>query len=361
MTAMKWLGGIAAGLAMIVIAGLLLSLPSESKVTARLPSARQKVEARLDQLDQAGVQAIDKNLQRIRTFLWERRAGAKPFAEATFSWTAKFYMVKGGLTGDDGAGFREWLQEKFDETLFRNSDLQAVVDSAVQGFLQDCSGQENEALVQIRLDLADNELFEIGQVQVRNEDHFREEFQRLSEQVLPKVADDLKIGIAGQLTSFVGSEAAAMTLGRSLAGRIGSFGGVFGTIARSGLARFGMYATVGAFAWVGVEYLYDWIVSVVSGHNPAKELTAQVEQALSRVEEQIIEGNPRALADYNRLRQQESENPQPENQARCRQEADRIEQSGALGLRFQMQRIQELQSRIRREALVKLVETPEQP
>jgi hypothetical protein len=225
----------------------------------------------------------------------------------------------------------------------------------MEGFLQECLGQENEALVQIRLDIADSDLFRAFPTQIQNDGGFKEEYQRLAEQVLPKVMQDLKIGIAGQVTSLLGSEAVAMTLGRGLAARLATMGGIFTTIARSGVGQFIVYAGVGMVAWIGIEWLWDWIVNCLNGHNPTEQLTRQVEEALSKIEQQIVDGDGEAIAKYQRLRQQQSDEPQPENQAQFREQADQIEQSGALGLRFQLQRLHELQSRTRREALLRLM------
>ena len=91
------------------------------------------------------------------------------------------------------------------------------------------------------------------------------------------------------------------------------------------------------------------------GYGPSAELAGKVEKALGQLESNLINGDPVAVANYQRLRQQERDDPTPEVQQETRQEAEQIEQSGVLGLRREFQTLQELQSKLRRAALLKMV------
>jgi len=316
-------------------------------------TAQQKIEAHLVRLDQSASTVADQHVERIRGFFRERKGGAKGFAEWPYSWTGKWYVLKGKVQGDEGAAFRAFLSEKFGQHVFKTEELQAVLESALAGYLAETQGLENDMLVQLRADLADGALFGGNLPQLQSDQLFQQEYQRLSEEILPKVVADMKIFVAGQATSFVGSEFATATIGRSLAARLGLSSGFLGTAARWGLVTFG----VGMVSWFILDYVVDWILQLV-GHNPADELARKVEQGLDRIESQLIEGDQGAVANYQRLRQQERDDASPENQLQCRQEADRIEESGVLGVRYQLQKLQELQSRLRREALHRLAVSP---
>jgi hypothetical protein len=173
--------------------------------------------------------------------------------------------------------------------------------------------------------------------------------------VLPRIAQDLQVGVAGQVTSLVGSEIAASVLGRSLIARIGLTGGGFW----SAVGRSGVTIAVGTVAWFAMDYIVDWILQLI-GYGPEADLARNVEQALGRMQSQLIDGDPAAIAAYERLRQSESEALLiiPEDQQRFRQEADAIERSGALGLRREFQKLHDLQCKTRRAALLKMVSGP---
>jgi len=348
-----WLTLVLVGIVAVPVAiGVYGNVPSETGKPAKPINAWQKVEPHLDRLDQASAEVAERHLQRIRAFFDDRKRGAKTFSEWAFGWTAKYHAVVGKLQGDDGARFRQFLQEKFELTMFKADDLKAVLESAMAGALTEMRGLEGAALVQIRADLADDQLYQGNVPELQSDEVFAAEYQRVSEEVLPRLLTDLNVGVAGQITNFVGSEVAAQTLGRSLAARLGLSSGLLGSAARSGVVTFG----VSLVAWFALDYVLDWILQLF-GYDPAGDLRVQVETAMDRTQARLIDGDPVAVAEYQRLRQQERDESSSEARQQCREQADRIEESGDLGLRFALTKLRELQSRLRREALSRLVST----
>jgi len=346
-----WLTLVLVGIVAVPVAiGVYGDFPNELSKSVMPPNSWQKIEPHLDRLDQASAEIADKHLQRIRTFFNEKKRGSKSFSEWALGWTAKYYFVKGSIQGDNGAGLRQWLQDKFAEHVFKGEDLQAVLASAIEGYLTDIQGLENDALVQIRADIAQDELFKAIKPELQSDQAFRDEYQRLAEELLPKLAEDLKVGVAGQIITFIGSEVVAQPLSRGLAARVGLSGSGFW----SAVGRSGVTIAVGVVAWLAIESVIDWLLNLF-GYGPAAELATKVGSSLDRMASQLIDGDPAAAAEYERQRQMERDDPTPEGQQQFRQEAERIEQSGALGLRREFQRLQELQSKIRRAALLKLV------
>jgi len=329
-------------------------MPVEEPLTTK-----QKIEARLSELDRETLQLADKNLDRIRGFIRERKGGAARFAEDVFSWKSKWISLRGKLTGDDGAGFRAWLQERFDEKIFKANELQAVMDSAVEAFLTECQGRENTVLCQIRADVGEDELFGQNSAKLQSDATFREEYEKISKEILPQVLADLKIGVGVQLTNFVGSELTAKMLGGGVSRFLGNLWGI-GGLFRTGIGRLGVYGAIGIVAWMGIEHILDWIIAHVTGHDPARELTAKVNQTLNKIADRLVEGDPDAKRTYSELRSQSMDGTSEEWQAAYQKSIEDIEKSGALGLRFLMARMHELQCRMRREALAKMVFPPSQ-
>jgi hypothetical protein len=341
---------LAAALAVPVTIGVFHSAWKPGSTAVVPVGAWSKVAPHLDRLDQASAEIGDKHLQRIRAFFNEKKRGATAFSEWALGWTAKYYLVKGSIQGDNGAGLRQWLQDKFAEHVFRGEDLQAMLASAIEGYLTDIQGLENDAFVQIRADIAQDELFKATMPELQSDQAFRDEYQRLAVELLPKLTEDLKVGVAGQIAAFIGSEIVAQPLSRGLLARVGlSSGGFWSAVGRSGVT-----IAVGVVAWVAIESVIDWLLNLF-GYGPVAELATKVESSLDRMASQLIDGDAAAAAEYERQRQMERDDPTPDGQQQFRQEAERIEQSGALGLRGEFQKLQELQSKIRRAALLKLV------
>ena len=322
-----------------------------SAVPAAVTVSWQKVEPHLDRLDQESAAIAERQLSRISAFLNEKKKrGAKAFADAAFSWTAKFNLVVGKVQGDDGARLRRYLQEQFELNVFKSEELQDLLESVIAGVATECGGAENQALFQIRVDIAEDELFKGTLPPLQTDQAFQEEYQRLSEQMLPTVLTDLHVGVASQATNFAASEVAARQFGPGLAQRLGISGSGFW----SSVGRSATVIGVGVVAWWALEKIFDWLMDLF-GYGPAAELAGKVQQSLNRLESQLINGDPAAVADYEQLRQQERDSPTADAQEEFRQGAERIEQSGTLGLRREFRKLLELQSRLRREALFKLV------
>jgi hypothetical protein len=210
--------------------------------------------------------------------------------------------------------------------------------------------------VQIRTDLAEIEPFRAGPKPFQTESAFREAFEWLAGPLPPKSATNLKIAMGSQLTSLVDSESAPVLCDPGLIARLTSYGCTFDTITLLSVAHFGVNTPLSLAALIATECHYDCVVNPVSGQNRKQELTAQVAAAIKRIGDKIIGGDLAAIDLYKRLRQQEAEAYTAEAQLQYRRQAEALEQSSDMGLRFQLERIWQLQTRIRREALSKLVE-----
>jgi len=327
------------GLGIILVAPVLIGAfrraPKEPNRPALSPVSawHTKVAPHLDRLDQVSASIAEKHLARISAFFSDKKRGGRDFAAEAFSLTAKFYLVKGKLFADDGAGFRQWLQGTFEEKVFRAEDLQALIASVIGGYVAEMQGLENDALVQIRADIAEDDLFHGKMPELQTDQAFQDEYRRLAEEVLPKVVDDLNVGAAGFLTNLALTEVATTTLGPGLVGRLG----ISGSGLWSGLARSGTFIGVGMVAWWALDKLIDWLLDLF-GYGPAAELAGRVEQALGRLESNLIDGEQ-----------------MQEVQLQFQADAEPTRQGGMMGLRSEFQKLQVLQSKVRREALLKLV------
>ena len=274
----SWLPvGLAITLGTPVFMGLFSSAPKPaltSAVPAPVTVSWQKVEPHLDRLDQQSAAIAEKHLSRISAFVNDKKKrGAKEFAEWAFSWRAKFNLVVGNLQGDDGARLRGFLQEKFDQHIFRSQDLQNLLESVIAGVGTECAGAENDALVQLRADIAQDVLFKGTLPALQTDQAFQDEYRRLAEELLPKLLTDLKVGAAGQATNLVLSEVVSRRVGPGLAEGLGFSGSGFWSSA----GRFAVVFGVGMAAWWALDHLIDWLMDFF-GYGPAAELATKGRQ-----------------------------------------------------------------------------------
>src|SRR5262249_54300099 len=136
----------------------------------------------------------------------------------------------------------------------------------------------------------------------------------------------------------------------AVAVRLGVSGGILGTGAASGVATLGVGLVVGFL----VDGAVDWTMRQ-AGYDPAGDIAHEVANTLGRMETLLVEGEPDAHRAFKKLRHLQDHDRFSFVRSECRQSADRIEASGILGLRHELNRLNKLRSRLREEALRKLV------
>lgn len=313
-----------------------------------------KIEPRLVEADAAADAALVEELATIDEFFRERIPHSRAFAEEVLSLSGKWTFVKSKLpTADDDAHLR-YLNEKFEQHVFRVDDLRAVVESAVGGYLSRVEGIENQLLVNVRADLSSGELgVDVPPRFVTAAEEFRRRYDTLLSKVAADVAGDFNVGVGRELTSLVAGEvgaAVAVRIASAVASRLGMSAGVLGAGAASGWATFG----VGLVAAVVIDVALNKVIRA-AGYDPVEKVQQNVEAVLGQARGLIVDGDPDAVAVYEKLRRMQTDDPDPTVRAECRASADKIEIGGHLGLRRELKRLQTGRSIVRREALRRLV------
>lgn len=315
----------------------------------------ERVTPRLAETDRACTEQVDRHLEPVRAFFAERRRNTRAFAAEVLSLGGKWAFVRSKLPLIGGEEHhRQFLRQEFDRLIFSPRDVALVLEAAVAGYLSDLGGQENQLLVRLYADLSDGDLAAAKALPaLQTPEAFRREYERLVAAVLPVIARDLQVGLGQEIVSFVAGNIAADVAARIAAGvaaRLGVSGGVLGAGAASGAATLGIGLVVGYL----VDQALDWLLRQ-SGYDPEGKIAAQVDQTLETVCKELVEGVPGALERYRELRRQEQEAWFGWSADRHRGEAEQLEKSGSLGLRGELLRLHEARSRLRTEALKKLI------
>lgn len=323
-------------------------------------NAWEKIAPRLRTADLVGVGMASRRRECVRAFFTERKRRTREFGEAVLSLSGKWEFVKSKLPFTDGNGHREFLRQRFEEIVVSGPELQELIQSVVAGYVAELQGIENDLLVQIRADLSDSDLalFETGAM-LRTDEAFRKEYARSLEEVAAVVRRDVMIQVGREAVTWVGADIAAnitLSLATALAERLGVSAGILGTGAASGAATLG----VGVAAGFVLDALLDWVLKAC-GHDPAGDIAGKVDRALDMFQGLLLDGDQQAARTYQTLRRLQNDDPFPFVRDECRRAADAMDAGGYLGLGHELKRLQETRSRLREEALRKLILEGGQP
>jgi hypothetical protein len=250
--------------------------------------AWQRVEARLDALDQQLEARLDADVAMVRRFLLRRRqTGARAFAEEVLSLSGKWALARSHLPWASGDEHLRYLAAQFHRHLFEPEALLQVVRQAVLRHVQAQRDAEDQLLLQLRLDLAD--LPDGALPVLASGTTLEDAYARLLDQTRAKVATDLGVDVGREVLSatvaeVIATQVAGRVLG-AVATRLGLSAGVLGAGASTSWASLG----VSLVAAILVDYALDWVVGWF--YDPAAAIVTRVEQTLDEVGTLIIEGD----------------------------------------------------------------------
>ena len=335
--------------------------PDVSAIDPRAVRAQawSKIAPRLDEADVASTAGIQDAVAEIETFFVERKQGSRPLAEVLLSMKGKWKVIKSRISRvSDKLPFAEqdadlaFLHEKFGEHIFTIEDAQHVVEGAVRGYSQRLNAVENRLLVQIRADLSEGELAAVKVIpSLHSGALLRGEYDRLVGDVSQVLGGELAHDVQREIAALVGGEVAAQVAVRVAVGtRLGVSAGVLGAGAASSWATFG----VGLVAAVVVDQAIGWIERV-AGRDPVTAIAAKIDETLDHVRVLFADGDPDARQVYQRVRKLAAATTSQEARQEFLDAAQSIENSGNLGIRFELERMHELRKKVRREALRRLI------
>lgn len=319
--------------------------------------AWSKIEPQLAKADEEAAAEIRQATSEIDHFFNASKRGARPLAKEMLSFRGEWASIKSGL-------FRLWsklplgepdadvklMNDKFAEYVFKPDDAKREIEGAIAGYVQRLNAIENKLLVRIRADLSDNDLPAPQIIPALNSDEaLRKEYDRLVSDITASMTRDLAFLGKRELAVFIGSEIATK-ITVHVATAIGIRLGIVSVGAASSWATFG----AGLVVAIAVDFIID-CVEKLAGHDPETAVANKIEEALEHMRVTFVEGDPQASEVYHRLRELELEKGSANAHRVYRDAANSIEQSGNLGIRFDLQHVHEARKKLRREALQRLI------
>jgi len=316
-------------------------------------SIQSKTLPLLEQADRQSALALDRHLASIHAFLHERKAGSKAFAEKMLSLQGKWNLVVAAI--GDNSTHASFLKETFSENLFPIAELEKTVNIAVRGYLAELESIDDDLLVRLRADLADDALPRMTIPALRSEEAWRSHYHELSQRVAHDLHTDLAVIAGRELFLWQASNIATdLTLqaGAAVAARLG----ISSTILTAGTASAWETLGVGLIVAIVLDEVVNRLIKA-AGYDAETQIAERVEQTLSDLGRTITDGDPAARATLNKLKTMQHRDPQPQIRAACAEAIRSIESGTQLhGLRRELSRIGAARAALRQETLRRILD-----
>lgn len=244
----------------------------------------ERIEPHLRDAEARAQRSVDHSLALIEDDLTRRHERLPAFAEAVLSWRGKWAYLRTTLPanlGGDSTAYLHYLDAVFAREVIDADDLEAAVTDAVATCLDDLAAIENRLFVSLRADL-DNTAADPGEA-ITSADRLGRPLNGLVGALRPVVAEDLGVGAAREVSSFVAGEIAVAVLAAAGA-RLGVSAGVLTAGGGSAWSTFGLSIV----AAIGIDQAIGWALADV--WDPRPEICRATGEVLDRLGDTIIEG-----------------------------------------------------------------------
>ena len=320
--------------------------------------AWNKTEPLLEQADRRVASALDKHLASIHAFLDQRKPGARAFAGRMLSLRGKWELVKTQIAGDGDQEYAGFLDQAFREHVFTTDDVEQAVAAAVRGYLAELESIEDDLLVRLRADLADDDLPRTVIPALGSDQALRSHYHALSQRVAQDLRTDLAVVAGRELFLWQATNVATdLTLkaGAAVAARLG----VSGTILAAGAASTWRTLGVGLVVALVLDAAVNRIIKA-AGYDAEERIAERVAETLCDLGRTITDGDPEARATLQQLKAMQRDDPDHEVRAACTEAIASIEAGTRLyGLRGELSKLAAARASLRKETLRRLIHESE--
>ena len=244
-------------------------------MTATGPAVAEVVTRHLTWADQQAAAGLDPQLNALREFFTQAKAGSRAFAEDALGFDSKWKFVKGYIVGGDD--HRRYLAERFAARVFTAEHLDQAVKYAVQAYLTHLENVDAMLLVNLRTDLANipSNGFSSGMD------------PRVIEQSLSRAINEAVRGVEAEFPGAIGREIVSIVAGDivMVAGtKLATSAGILSAGVSGGWVSAGGTLVLSVIIDFFVSWAYDKFV------DPAGELARKLDGTLTQLEQIIIAG-----------------------------------------------------------------------
>lgn len=253
--------------------------PVDPPPAVKLPPAPGVVAGpHLKWADQECERIIDEHVKTVDLFFADAKRNTRVFSEEALSWGSKWRLVVDYVPFTKGGRHETFIRERFEERVFKPSQLADAVEQVVASYLKHVTSIEGNMLVRIRADVVDfPSTYRIAEL---DESALTGAYNHAISQAVANTGSKLRADIAADLVSLITGE-----LLTQVAVRIGVSAGVLGTGATAGAATFGIGLVVGVIVDQIISWVWDWYA------DPRGNLANDLNGKLDEINRLIVDGS----------------------------------------------------------------------
>jgi len=267
-------------------------VPQSTPVAIKLPPTSEEVaKPHLSWADQECERVVEEYLRDIDMFFAASKKNTRPFAEEALSWGSKWRLATDYVPFTSGGRHEKFMREKFEEYVFKPSELEDAVKQVVARYVKHVDSIEGKMLVSIRTDVANfPSAFIIAKI---DESELRKKYDEALKEAIEAVEIDIGTEVVIEVV------VATITAGilTQIAVRLGVSGTILGGGASGAGATFGISLIVGLIVDQIVSWVWDWYA------DPRGELATMLDGKLDEINRLIVGGSDDVHGLRKRLRE----------------------------------------------------------
>lgn len=244
----------------------------------RPPPPEELAKPHLDQAQKESEQVIVEHVKALDAFFADSKKNTRAFAEEALGFGSKWRLVIDYIPFTGGDRHKEFIRAKFEEYIFKQSQLEGAVKQVVKSYLAHIRSIESKMLVDLRTDVAD---FPSAYVLARiDEKKVESAYDEAISRAIEATGSGLRADLAIELVSLIAGEVLTQ-----VAVRIGVSAGILGTGAASSPATLGIGLVVSLIIDQLVSWIWDWWA------DPRGNLARELDNKLDEINRLIVNGS----------------------------------------------------------------------
>ena len=211
-------------------------------------------------------------------FFADSKKNTRAFADEALSWSSKWRLVADHLPFTRKDRHERFIRQKFEEYVFKQSQLEDAVKQVVKSYLTHVRSIEGKMLVDLRADVADfPSAYLLAQI---DENKVQAAFDEAISRAIAATGSSLRADIATELVSIIAGEVLTQ-----VAVRLGVSAGILGTGAASSYVTLGIGLIVSLIVDQIVSWVWDWAA------DPRGNLAHDLDRKLDQINRLIVDGS----------------------------------------------------------------------
>jgi len=261
--------------------------PKSHPPEAKRPRPPEEVaKPHLSKADQECERVIEEHVKALDGFFADSKKNTRSFAEDSLGWGSKRRLIQDALPFTRSDRHKEFIKGKFEEYVFKPTQLEDAVNQVVKNYLAQVRSIESKMLVDLRTDTGD---FPSAYLLAQLDD---KRLQQSYDSALAKAADATGSRLQEEIVQEIVSSIAGSVL-TQVAVRLGVQAGILGAGAATSLYTLGASVVVAVI----VSYIWDWY------SDPEGKLVGEMDKKLDEINRLLVDGSTEVKGLRERLRE----------------------------------------------------------